>query len=493
MVRTERPLIEAQGWGWRHAGRRQWAVRDLDLVVHAGERVLLLGASGAGKSTLLAAIAGLLRAPESGDEEGSLLVDGIPAIETTGRAGMVFQDPLSSLVMGRVGDEVAFGLENQAVPAPEIWPRVQRALAAVGLGYPLGHQTDRLSGGEQQRLAIADVVAAEPLLWLLDEPTANLDPPGTALVQETLREVLGRRGDTLVLVEHKVSPVLELVDRVVVLGAGSGLMADGSPEEVFSRHGEALRAAGVWAPGPPPSRLAPPRSAGRPVLEAESVTVRYPGTERPAVSSAGTTAFSGQVLAITGHNGSGKSTLALVLSSLLTPSAGTVRFLAGGPPAPYTKWPARELVRWVGTVFQEPEHQFVASTVEDELLVGPRRVGVTEGAGLQKAGELMERLHLGPLAKANPFTLSGGEKRRLSVATALATEPVLLVLDEPTFGQDASTWGELVALLGEQRDAGSAVVCVTHDEQLVAALADREARMSGGRLATADVVAALAS
>lgn len=490
MPGAERPLIEARGWGWRHAGRRQWAVRGLDLVVHAGERVLLLGASGAGKSTLLTALAGLLHAPESGDEEGSLLVAGIPAPEAVGRAGLVFQDPSSSLVMGRVGDEVAFGLENQAVPPLEIWPRVERALAAVGLGYPLDHQTNWLSGGEQQRLVIADLMAAEPLLWLLDEPTANLDPPGTALVLDTLREVLGRPGSTLVLVEHKVAPVLELVDRVVVLGAG-GLVADGSPEEVFSRHGAELRRAGVWVPGPPPQRLAPKRPGGSPVLEARSVSVRYPRAARPAVDSASITVLSGQVLAITGPNGSGKSTLALVMSSLLTPTAGTVAFLAGGPSAPYAKWPARELVKWVGTVFQEPEHQFVASTVEAELLVGPHRAGVPSKAAHQRAGELIERLHLGALARANPFTLSGGEKRRLSVASALATEPTLLILDEPTFGQDASTWSEVVALLGELRDLGRAVVCVTHDEALVGALADREAHMFEGSLAQADVAGVL--
>ncbi|MDA8301992.1 MAG: ATP-binding cassette domain-containing protein [Actinomycetota bacterium] len=478
----EHPVIEARGWGWRHAGRRHWAVRGLDLVVNAGERVLLLGPSGAGKSTLLAALAGLLRAPESGDEEGRLLVGGVPAAEAPGHAGLVFQDPSSALVMGRVGDEVAFGLENRAVPAAEIWPRVGRALAAVGLSYPLTRSTEQLSGGEQQRLAIADVVAAAPRLWLLDEPTANLDPPGTALVRETLRAVLGRRDNTLVLVEHKVEPALELVERVVVLGAEGALVADGSPAEVFSSHAPALRAAGVWAPGPAPERLSPPRTGGDPVIRAEGVSVRYPGTEFPAVESADLAAYSGQVLALTGPNGSGKSSLALVLASLLAPSAGSVRFLSGGPPGPYTKWRARELVRWVGTVFQEPEHQFVASTVEDELLVGPRRAGASSAAARRRVTELMERLRLTALARANPFTLSGGEKRRLSVATALATEPALLVLDEPTFGQDASTWDELVALLAEQRDAGRAVICVTHDEQLVGALADREARMHAGRL-----------
>jgi energy-coupling factor transport system ATP-binding protein len=474
--------VEARGWGWRHAGRQKWAVKNLDLVVNPGERVLLLGPSGAGKSTVLAALAGLLRAPDSGDQQGSLLVDGLPADEATGRAGLVFQDPSSSLVMGRVGDEVAFGLENRAVPYEQMWDRVAESLASVGFEYPLDHATDRLSGGEQQRLAIADVVAISPGLWLLDEPTANLDPEGAALVRATIRGVLEASTATLLLVEHKVASVLEMVQRVVVLEPGGGVMADGPPGEVFASTGRALRAAGVWVPGPGPARLAPPRPPGPPVVVAESATVQYPEMSRPALDGVDLTAFSGQVLAITGANGSGKSTLALILASLMSTTAGAVRFLAGGPDRPYAKWRPRELVKWVGTVFQEPEHQFVASTVREELAVGPRRSGLAKEVARLRSDELMGRLGLAGLADANPFTLSGGEKRRLSVATALATGPALLVLDEPTFGQDACTWDELTALLAEQRDAGQAVVAITHDEDLVGALADRHVRLRGGRL-----------
>ena len=453
-------------------------------MVRPGERVLLLGPSGSGKSTLLAAIAGLLRAPESGDEEGTLLVGGAPASEAAGYAGIVFQDPSSSIVMGRVGDEVAFGLENQAVPRESIWPRVEEALAAVGLGYPLDHPTEQLSGGEQQRLAIAGVLAMSPRLWLLDEPTANLDPDGSRLVLETLGDLLASASTTLLLVEHKLAPVLGLIERVVVLSSG-GVVADGSPKEVFANYGEALRKQGVWAPGPPPERVAPARAPGPRVAAAEAVGLRYPGAARAALDDIDLDVFGGQVLAVTGPNGSGKSTLALVLASLLVPSRGQVRFLAGGPGRAYLKWRARELVRWVGTVFQDPEHQFVTSSVEAELQVGPRRAGLPAETARRKAAELMERLKLAHLAKANPFTLSGGEKRRLSVATALATGPALLVLDEPTFGQDASTWAELVELLARERDAGRAVVTVTHDQELVAALADREVRLQAGRLATA--------
>jgi len=492
--------IEAAGWGWRHSDRRRFALRHLDLTVEEGERVLLLGASGAGKSTLLKALAGVLRAPEAGDEEGDLLVGGHPAGDLPGYAGLVFQDPSSAIVMGRLGDDVAFGMENRAVPLERIWPRVLEVLELVGLRYPLDHRTDRLSGGEQQRLAIAGLLALSPRLWLLDEPTANLDPEGAAMVRETIAEVVGRSNAAMLLVEHRVTGLAELVDRVVVLEPAGGVLADGPPEEIFGRLGPRLRAEGVWVPGPRPARLAPPRAPGRAVVAAERLSV---------VDGVDLAAHEGQVLAVTGSNGSGKTTLALALASLLAPTSGEVRFLGGAgqpasgpaaprsaatlrpgarppcPAAPYPTWPARELVRHVGTVFQQPEQQFVTSSVAAELAVGPRRCGMPEPEVARRTAELLERLALTHLADANPFTLSGGEQRRLSVATALATDPELLVLDEPTFGQDARGWDELAALLAAQRDAGRAIVTVTHDGELVAALADREAKLEGGRIAAA--------
>src|SRR5256885_10647132 len=192
-------MITLDGYGWRHAGRRAWAVRGVDLRIERGERVLLLGPSGAGKSTLLAALAGLL--PEdSGEREGEIHVDG--------RAGILFQDPEVQLVMARAGDDVAFGPENLGVPAAEIWPRVGAALRAVAFPYPLDRSTAALSGGEQQRLALAGVLALRPDVLLLDEPTANLDPAGAALIRSaltgltTLTGLTARAGPTtMVLVE----------------------------------------------------------------------------------------------------------------------------------------------------------------------------------------------------------------------------------------------------------------------------------------------------
>jgi energy-coupling factor transport system ATP-binding protein len=495
--------VDVRGWGWRHAGRRAWALRDLDLRIEPGQRVLLLGSSGSGKSTLLAALAGLLDPSDAGEQEGEVRLDGRPARQVRPRAGLVMQDPEAALVMARCGDDVAFGLENRGVPTAEIWPRVDEALAAVGFRYGRDHPTGALSGGEQQRLAVAGILALRPGLLLLDEVTANLDPHGARLVHRLLADVLASTGATAVVVEHRVEQVLDLVDRAVVVAAGGGVLADGAPAEVFRAQGERLAAAGVWVPGRHPAvHRRSARPAGATLLAAEAVGYRYPAAPEPALAPTDALVRSGRALAVTGPNGSGKSTLALTLAGLLRPTEGRVAApglvgagLVGAGPAgpglaspglaapgrgrrgadlPLWRWRARDLVRCVGTVFQDPEHQFVTASVRDELMVGPLRVGAGEQRATARADELMQRLGLAALARANPFTLSGGEKRRLSVATAIATGPPVIVADEPTFGQDARTWAGLADLLADLRDAGAALILVTHDRALVDALADDE-------------------
>jgi len=490
--------VSARGWGWRYATRRAWAVRGLDLEVAAGERVLLLGPSGSGKSTLLAGLAGLLddgdgaagggRDEGMGDAEGALLLDGVPAraarrdAVATGRArtGLLLQDPVAQTVLARSGDDVAFGLENHAVPPEAIWPRVEAALRGVRFPYGLDHPTSRLSGGERQRLALAGVLALRPGLLLLDEPSAMLDEPGAAMLLEQVGEVLAATGASCVLVEHRIAGWLDLVDRVVVLEPGGGTAADGPPAAVFAAHGAALAARGVWVPGSRPRVQRTPRREGPVLLQARGVAATRRSRARaglpPVVTDVDLDVRAGRALGVLGDNGTGKSTLALTLAGLERPAAG--RVVATPPllqglrtPEPH-RWRPRDLVTRIGTVFQEPEHQFVAGTVADELAVGPKRAGVGEREIAGRVEDLLTRLRLETLARANPFTLSGGEQRRLSVAAVLATRPGVLVLDEPTFGQDARTWAELVALLDELVAQGSAVVAVTHDDRLVEALAD---------------------
>ncbi|MFE4194969.1 ABC transporter ATP-binding protein [Paenarthrobacter sp. NPDC056912] len=514
--RTVRPAaISAEGWGWRHAGRAQPAIQGLDLRIEPGERVLLLGPSGAGKSTLLHALAGVLGDEEDdSDETGSLLIDGVTPREQRGRAGLMQQDPETQVVLSRVGDDVAFGAENLAVPREEIWSRVHEALDDVGLrsaagsGLALDHPTAALSGGQKQRLALAGILAMRPGLILLDEPTANLDPAGVLEVRDAVSRCLDKTGATLVVVEHRVSVWKDLVDRIVVLQPGSagagaagtgtpGVLLDGPPDQVLSEARTLLMAAGVWVPGYVPAtrvRAHTPGTNAQLLLAAQDLAVSREKTRRkgfktiqPVPVQAGISAQvrAGQALTITGPNGAGKSTFALTLAGLLAPVDGTVSAaveLSEGAGIDPFKWKAEQLISRIGTVFQEPEHQFVTGKVLDELMFGPKHLG----HGAERVDELLERLRLTHLVDANPYTLSGGEKRRLSVATVLAAHPKVLVLDEPTFGQDANTWAELASFLSELLDAGTAVVSVTHDQEFNAVLGGTELRLDPATRAEAD-------
>ncbi|HET8568609.1 MAG TPA: ABC transporter ATP-binding protein [Candidatus Limnocylindria bacterium] len=472
--------MEARGWGWRHPGRRAWALRGVDLAVREGEHVLLLGASGSGKSTLLLALAGLLEGG-AGDAEGSLEVRGVAPAETRDETGMVFQDPAAQLVMPRIRDEIAFGLEERCLERGEIARRVAAAFAASGLP-DRERPTDELSGGEQQRLALASVLALEPRLLLLDEPTAHLDPAGAGAFRERLGAASA--GRTLVLVEHRVEESLGLVDRVVVVAGDRGVIADGRPAEVFAREGARLAREGVWVPGTAAAARRAARPPGGTVIGAAGCGFTYPGAPRAALERADVALREGEGVALVGPNGAGKSTLALLLGGLIAPTAGDVAvssaLAAGGERRPW-RMAARDLVRRVGSVFQEPERGFVTRSAMDELSLGPRRSGASDAEARARAGALLERLRLAHLAAADPFTLSGGEKRRLSVAAALATDPRALVLDEPTFGQDRRGHEELVALLASYRDEGGAVIAATHDLPFADAFADRVVAMRDGR------------
>ncbi|GAA1228317.1 energy-coupling factor transport system ATP-binding protein [Microbacterium phyllosphaerae] len=473
---TTPATLEARGWGWRYATRVRWAVRDVELRIEPGERVLLLGASGSGKSTLLQGFGGVLGGADEGETQGALLVDGKPPTEARGRVGMVLQDPDTQTILARVGDDVAFGCENLGVPRDEIWQRVRQALDAVELDAALDRSTAALSGGQKQRLALAGVLAMRPGAILLDEPTANLDPQGVQDVRDAVAAALDVSGATLVVIEHRIDVWLPLVTRVIVLGADPGgtvVLADGSPDEVLGARGAELAASGVWVPGHPPATPpAPSRPPGEPLLGARGLTV----SRRRGLAVAGPFDLdvrAGEALGVTGANGAGKSTLGLTLAGLIPAENGRVSALpalAAGEKSDPFRWSSRALLTRIATVMQTPEHQLLAKTVRDELSVGPRALKLPEPEIAVRVDDLLERLRLTALAGANPYTLSGGEKRRLTVAAALATRPRMLVLDEPTFGQDATTWAELVGLIARLRDEGTAVVAISHDEAVLDAL-----------------------
>ena len=512
-------ILRFDNWGYRHASRRYFSVRGLNLTVEAGQRVLLLGASGIGKSTILEGAAGLLGSngyerqdpgqedgimvdAEGGATEGHVFVDDVPVREAIGRVGLVLQDPDAQAVFQRLGDNVAFGPENLHVERGEIWRRVDSSLAAVGLqGLQLHRSVTHLSGGQMQRLALAGALAMRPSVLLLDEPTANLDPDGVTQVVTAVRDVLDEFRSTMVLVEHHAEPWIDLIDRVIVLGsqtdqdAANGqerhtvIMADGTPDEVFRDPNLDFARLGIWVPrrymrgecrigaihtGSEPDYPAC-EGTGEPVLCTKNLAI---GRNGKAVATGIDLAFKqGQITALVGANGAGKSTLALTLAGLLEPVDGEVS--ASGELATDAHgvhpgdWKSTELASRISYVFQNPEHQFATGSVLDEVMLGPLRVGVEESQARERARTLLRRFDLLRYENANPYTLSGGEKRRLTVAAALASAPRVLILDEPTFGQDRCTWMQMVQLIHGLRSDGVTIIVVTHDRELVTALGAR--------------------
>ena len=469
----------ARGWGWRHAGRKNAALSGVDLDIAPGERVLVLGPSGSGKSTLMGGLAGLLGGAEEGEATGTLTVDGVAPAEARGRVGLLMQDPEAQVVLARVGDDVAFGMENLGVAREEIWPRVENSLEAVGLSVPLDHSTTELSGGQKQRLALASILAMGPGLLLLDEPTANLDPSGVAEVRAAVEKVVEHTGATVVVVEHRVDVWASLVDRVIVVADGA-IAADGPLDEVLAQQGDALRERGIWLPGDdvaaevgPAPEVPPASSEATPIARVTDLTIGYDASA-PVRSGIDLTIERGVSTCIVGANGAGKSTFALTLAGLLPPLEGTVEVeTSDGTRGDPHEWSSKQLLGRMSMVFQEPEYQFLAATVAEELAIGPRAAGMSEEEIAPLVDEHLEALGLTALARANPMTLSGGEKRRLSVATALISAPELLILDEPTFGQDRGTWLGLVRLLRAALARGVTLVSITHDPAFVAAMGQR--------------------
>ena len=469
----------ARGWGWRHAGRKNAALSDVDLDIAPGERVLVLGPSGSGKSTLMGGLAGLLGGAEEGEATGTLTVDGVAPAEARGRVGLLMQDPEAQVVLARVGDDVAFGMENLGVAREEIWPRVENSLEAVGLSVPLDHSTTELSGGQKQRLALASILAMGPGLLLLDEPTANLDPSGVAEVRAAVEKVVERTGATVVVVEHRVDVWASLVDRVIVVADGA-IAADGPLDEVLAQQGDAMRERGIWLPGDdvaaevgPAPEVPPASSEAAPIARVTDLTIGYDAAA-PVRSGIDLTIERGVSTCIVGANGAGKSTFALTLAGLLPPLEGAVEVeTSDGTAGDPHEWSSKQLLGRMSMVFQEPEYQFLAATVAEELAIGPRAAGMTDEEIAPLVDEHLEALGLTKLARANPMTLSGGEKRRLSVATALISAPELLILDEPTFGQDRGTWLGLVRLLRAALERGVTLVSITHDPAFVAAMGQR--------------------
>ena len=429
-------LASVAGLSFAYPGAEP-ALRDVSVELAPGEVVALLGPSGSGKSTLLRALAGLVPHFHGGRFEGRVVVAGLDTrssrpSELAGTVATVFQDPEDQVVMTIVANEVAFGLENLGVPPAEIWPRVERSLAAVDALHLWGRKTVELSGGELQRVCLASALALEPRLLLLDEPTSQLDPDAASFFLEAVE----RLGATVVLSEHRVARALELATRV--------LFVDGGRVVLDAPRAEAVEWLAAERPGWTTPCVSETQSPlGEAALSLRGISFGF-REALPVLEGVDLDVRRGEIVALEGPNGSGKTTLARIAAGLLEPQAGTV-----------------EVRGRVGYLTQDPGRYLVKETVLEEVALAVNR-------DEQRARAALDRVGLGWAAARHPRDLSSGERERLALAAVAVAEPDVLILDEPTRGVDPERKAELGAWLERYAASGRAVVVATHDRELPA-------------------------
>ena len=455
MTKSSRCAIQVSGLDVSYHGVR--ALRGIDLSVQKGSFVLIGGPSGSGKSTLALALLGLL-GPDGdapADVRGYVSLEELKpglntAAELSAQVGLVFQNPATQLFNGTVEEEVAFGPRNLALEASEVATRVDEALTVVGCESLRRRSVRHLSGGEQQRVAIAASLAMRPATLILDEPTANLDEDGTATVVRTLNNLRSDHGVTIVVIEHRLRPFAKSASRLIWLEKGR-VVADGPPRDVMPQV------------DPPPLDSFVGPSGGPPLVTLEGVTVGYNG--RAVLRGCSLTLHEGDFGAIVGPNGAGKSTVARTLAGLMRPHRGRVVWHNG-----------RGRARRVGFLQQNPLHQLVCSTVEEEVWFGPRNLGIADEDSLNA---LLDETGLDGLKHRPTQALSVGEQQRTALAATLSSDPKLLILDEPTLGQDRHHLRQLMSLVQTLNRHGQTVLLITHDHNLVAQSANRVWEMSG--------------
>ncbi len=475
-----------------------------------------MGPTGCGKSTLCLTFNGVIPHAIGGDLRGRVVVDGLNVAEhgiqeLATRVGMVFQDPETQLFSATVRSEVAFGPENLMIPREEIIERVNWALDVTRLRGYEERAPINLSGGEKQQVALAAAIAMRPKILVLDEPTSELDPAGTSKIFSLIRELNERFGMTIVMIEHKEEAV-QISDRIILMKEGR-IIGEGRPKEIFSK-GRIVKESRIRVPqvsqlfymlrergldlGSTPiaveeayhllkgvlrkekaedlrSEIEPRKS--KPIIRVENLFFKYKNGPM-ALKGVNLEIYEGEFIAIIGENGSGKTTLAKHFNGLLKPTKGDV--IVDGvntKDAPIT-----DLAKIVGLVFQNPDHQFFSYTVEEEVAFGPKNLGLSNEEVKARVDEALKFVGLEDLRDRHPLTLSRGQRQKLAVASVLAMRPKIIVLDEPTTGQDEVSINQIMSLVSRLRDEGRTIIMITHDMSMVAKYAERVIVLSDGKV-----------
>lgn len=458
------------------------ALEKIDFTVQASECILITGPSGCGKSTLARVIAGLIPQAIPAQVEGSATVAGFDALKEpisvlAQQVGMVFQNPSSQLFHLRVEDEVAFGLRNLGVEEAEINNRVAWALIAVGLSGFEDKKPMELSGGQKQKLAIAAVLAMRPQILVLDEPTASLDIAGTQQVIGVLKALHKQHKITIILIEHRLAEAVALADRVVLMEQGR-IIADGSANKILTDQ-QTRNRLGLRRPAeqtPLPWNLltencspASAESAGRqPLLALNNVTAGY--SSKAVIHDVDLAIYPNDFVALVGNNGAGKSTVSLIAAGLTKPLGGNVQYSGGQKPRPGLD---------VALLFQNPTDQLFTNSVDAEVSFGPQNYNIFDEIEHQKTLTVADLL---PLKKRQPLSLSIGQQQRTALAACLALRPQLVILDEPTLGQDWGHLQQLMDFLVTLNQNGTAILLITHDYKLIHRYARRVVLMDNGRI-----------
>lgn len=512
-------MISIENFTYYYPDSKIPALDNLNLSIQSGDFVLLLGASGCGKSTLVQCFNGIIPKVAGGEVEGKIFinekdVEQHKVYQISSEVGLVFQDPNTQIFGLTVEDDVAFGPENLGIEKNEIEKRVDNSLKIVGIEQLRKRFTFSLSGGEKQRTAIAGNLAMQPEILVLDEPTSDLDPKGTREVLETIKQLNKNTGITIILIEHKIDEVLGLANRTIVMDKGK-IILDGSTCDIFNNNIDQLEQIGIYSPkliqlskmlNVKPSykeivsRLssisarcgedgncidisddAPSENVSQipsiPHLEFDDIWFGYKNDD-PILKGINISINKGEFVALIGANGSGKTTMLKCLIGLLRPDKG--RILLDEKDIRNTG--VADLAGVVGYLFQNPDYQLFADTVHEEVAFGLKNRSLPSSDIELKVNEALEMMELTEFRERHPHSLSRGQRQRLAVASILAMEPDILVLDEPTTGQD---WGHLTLFMEQIKklnDAGKTILLITHDMGLVAKYADRTIIMQDGQI-----------